>query len=261
MSQSPLRFEVDQDVAIVTLDRPDAGNAINLPLARALEEAAIRCETDDAIRCVVITGTGKLFCGGGDVGEFAQAVDGVSDYLHELAGTLHRAMSRFMRLDKALVTLVNGPAAGAGMSLALAGDVVIAAPSARFVTAYGSLGLTPDGGMTWLLPRLVGMRLAQDMLINNRIVKASEALTLGMVTQLAEEGQLYETGMAQARKLAAGPVAAIGGVKRLLLDTFRETYENQLDNELGHISAAGGGVEGREGVDAFIAKRAADFKG
>jgi 2-(1,2-epoxy-1,2-dihydrophenyl)acetyl-CoA isomerase len=129
------------------------------------------------------------------------------------------------------------------------------------VAAYGSLGLTPDGGMTWLLPRLVGLRMAQDLLINNRLIKAPEALELGMISQLAEEGELHTTGMAVAAKLAAGPVAAVGGVKRLLLDTFRETYEDQLDHELDSICAAGGRPEGREGVSAFIAKRTPDFKG
>jgi len=146
MTQSPLRVAIDGDVALLTLDRPEAGNAINLPLARALVEAAIRCESDAAIRCVVITGQGRLFCGGGDVSEFAAAGDDVSAYIRDLASTLHRAVVRLMRMEKPLVTLVNGPAAGAGMSLALAGDIVLATQSARFSAAYGAIGLTPDGG-------------------------------------------------------------------------------------------------------------------
>ncbi|MFP5433751.1 MAG: enoyl-CoA hydratase/isomerase family protein, partial [Alphaproteobacteria bacterium] len=151
-----IAFTVEDGIGRITLDRPEAGNAITLPLARALLAAAIRCQTDAAIRCIVLTGNGRLFCAGGDVQLLAGAGDKRSEVLSELIATFHAAVARLARAPKPLVTLVNGPAAGAGFSLAMLGDVVIGARSAHFTAAYGAIGLTPDGGLSWLLPRLVG---------------------------------------------------------------------------------------------------------
>src|SRR3546814_7158549 len=137
MSDAPSLRSINSAAATLTFNRPQAGNAIDLPLARARLQAAIRCDTDPAIRCVVLTGAGKLFCGGGDVQAFSAAGDQVSSYLSELAGTLHIAVTRLMRMAKPLLVLVNGPAAGAGLSLAICGDMVLAARSAHFTAAYG----------------------------------------------------------------------------------------------------------------------------
>lgn len=143
----PVLLSKDGPIARITLNRPDAANAVDLDLARALLQATISCDHDPAIRCVVLTGAGKLFCGGGDVGRFEALGDDVPAFLSELAGTLHMATSRLMRMAKPVLVLVNGPAAGAGLSLALCGDIVIAARSAHFTAAYGAVGLSPDGGM------------------------------------------------------------------------------------------------------------------
>lgn len=261
MSDSPLLIDVIDEVAWLTLNRPEAGNAIDLPMARALVEASIRCQTDASIRCVVLTGSGRLFCTGGDVGLFASAGDQVSALLSELAGTLHMALARFARMAKPLLVLVNGPAAGAGLSLAICGDVVLASRSAHFTAAYGTLGLTPDGGVSWVLPRLVGLRKAQEILLTNRRIKADEAEAIGLVTRLVDDGDLLGEGRATAEQLAGSAVAAVGAARALLQDSFSSGYETQLEREARAISAAGGGLECREGLAAFFDKRVPDFKG
>lgn len=261
MSAAPLIVEVADGVAWLTLNRPEAGNAIDLPMARALVDASIRCQTDAAIRCVVLTGSGRLFCTGGDVGLFASAGDQVSALLSELAGTLHIALARLARMPKPLLVLVNGPAAGAGLSLSIGGDVVLAARSAHFTAAYGAIGLTPDGGMTWALPRLVGLRKAQEIILTNRRIQSGEAETIGLVTRLVDDEALLEEGRATAAQLANAAVGAVGAARALLQESFSSGYETQLEREARAISAAGASTECREGLAAFFAKRPPDFKG
>jgi 2-(1,2-epoxy-1,2-dihydrophenyl)acetyl-CoA isomerase len=250
-----ISFALEKGIATLTLDRTQQGNTIDLPMARALLEAALRCDEDDAIRCVVITGRGKLFCGGGDIVSFAQAGDSIGSFLSELAGTLHMALSRFLRMRKPLVTLVNGPAAGAGMSLAIAGDVAIAARSAHFTAAYGALGLSPDGGMSWRLPRLVGLRLAQDIILTNRRVTSEEAAAIGLVSRAIEDDALAEAGAKVAAELAASPTAALGAARNLLLDSFETPLEGQLEREARSIATLGRSAETRGRVAAFLAGR------
>ena len=254
-------FSVDAGIARITLDRPDAGNAITLPLARALLAAALRCEYDQAVRCVVVSGNGRLFCAGGDVQLLAGAGDKRAEVLSELIATLHAAVQRLARAPKPLVTLINGPAAGAGFSLAMLGDVVIAGRSAHFTAAYGAIGLTPDGGLSWFLPRLVGLRRAQDIILTNRRIKADEAEAIGLVTRVVDDAALADEGAAMAEKLAAGPVAALGAARALLSDSFERSFETQLDRELRFMATAGASAESDEGLAALLAKRAPDFKG
>ena len=261
MSASPVLVEVNDGIAWITLNRPDAGNAIDLAMARALVDAAILCQTDVAIRCVVLTGSGRLFCVGGDVGLFASAGDRVSALLSELAGTLHMALARFARMAKPLLVLVNGPAAGAGLSLAISGDVVLAARSAYFTAAYGAIGLTPDGGMSWLLPRVVGLRKAQEIILTNRRIKSEEAEAIGLVTRLVNDEMLAAEGKTTATMLAGSAVAALGAARALLQESLSASYETQLEREARAITAAGAGAECREGLAAFFAKRSPDFKG
>jgi 2-(1,2-epoxy-1,2-dihydrophenyl)acetyl-CoA isomerase len=261
MSEPVLLVDVADGVARLTLNRPDAGNAVDLSLARALVEASIRCATDASIRCVVLTGAGRLFCAGGDVVAMQAAGDGAAALLSELAGTFHMALARFARMPKPFVTLVNGPAAGGGFGLALSGDVVLAGRSAHFTPAYGLIGLVPDGGLSWLLPRLVGMKRAQEIVITNRRVKAEEAEAIGMVTRAVDDDALAAEGDAIARKLSEGATHALGVTRAMLLDGAAATYEAQLEAEVRGISAAGAGGEAREGLAALLAKRAPDFKG
>lgn len=257
----PLLFERDGAIATLTLNRPDVGNSLNLEFARALLEASIRCDSDPSIRCVVMTGAGRMFCAGGDISTFSTACEAAPQMLSELAGTLHLAMSRFARMAKPLLTLVNGPAAGVGLSLALAGDIVIAARAAHFTAAYTAIGLTPDGGMSWLLPRLVGLRKAQEMILTNRRVGADEAQTLGLVTRVVDDAALTDEGRATAATLSRAAVGALGASRALLLESFGAGIETQMEKEARAIAAAGGGVESREGIAAFLAKRKPNYEG
>ncbi|HJQ16004.1 MAG TPA: enoyl-CoA hydratase/isomerase family protein [Allosphingosinicella sp.] len=255
----PLLFEQDRGIARLTLNRPEHANSIDLAMTRALLEAAIRCDTDPTIRCVVLTGTGRLFCAGGDIDAFVSAGEGIPALLSETAGTLHLAMSKLARMEKPLVGLVNGPAAGAGLSLAILGDVVIAARSAHFTVAYSGIGLTPDGGCTWLLPRLIGLRKAQEMIITNRRVKSDEAERLGLVTRVVDDDALALEGEKIATELCRSAVSSLGVARGLLLESFNGGLESHMEREARAIAAAGSGPESREGISAFLAKRKPEF--
>jgi len=259
MSDTPIRLEIENEVARIVLNRPDAGNAIDLPMARALLQSVITCDHDPAIRCVVLTGAGRMFCAGGDIGGFQAAGDAADAYLSELAGMVALSVSRLARMDKPLLVLVNGPTAGAGLSLALAGDLVLAVRTAHFTSAYTGIGLVPDCGLTWWLPRVVGYRRAQEMMLTNRRVGAEEAVAIGLITRCVDD--LDAAGHEAATSLAVSPVRAASAVRRLLLGSFATSLETQCELEGRAIAAAGVGAEGREGVAAFLAKRKPDFKG
>ncbi|RSU55135.1 enoyl-CoA hydratase/isomerase family protein [Sphingobium yanoikuyae] len=259
-SGSGVALAIADGIARITLDRPAVGNAIDLPLARALLDAAIRCEGDAAVRCVVLTGSGKLFCAGGDVALMGGAGAQLPTVLAELIATFHAAVTRLARMAKPLLTLVNGPAAGAGFSLAILGDVVLSARSAHYTAAYGAIGLTADGGLSWLLPRLVGLRRAQEIILTNRRIKSEEAEAIGLVTRLVDDDALEAEGLALAARLADAPTAAYGAARTLLHDSFDTGFETQLDRELRSMAVAGAG-EAQEGLAALLAKRPPNFRG
>lgn len=252
---APVEFSCADKIATLTLSRPNHGNTIDPAMALALLQAAERCDDDADIRCVILTGRGKLFCGGGDVGAFAEAGANAPAFLRDLAGTLHAAIVRLMRMRKPLITLVNGPAAGAGMSLAMIGDFALAARSAHFSAAYTALGLSPDGGMSWLLPRVVGLRRAQEIILSNRRVSSDEAERIGLVTRTVEDEQLAATGAEITARLVAEPVAALGAARGLLLESYDSTLETHLEREMRSIAELGGSDESRRRVAAFAARR------
>jgi 2-(1,2-epoxy-1,2-dihydrophenyl)acetyl-CoA isomerase len=245
----------------ITLNRPDAGNAINMTVAKELALAARQVAADPTVRCVVLTGAGRLFCAGGDVGGMDAAGDKASQYLRELADSLHGAIETFTTMAKPFVVVVNGSAAGAGLSLALLGDVVIASRSAHFTAAYTSIGLTPDGGMSWLLPRIVGLRRAQAMILTNQRVGAEEAERLDLITKVVDADRLVSEADQIVDRLAAAPTAAIGAARQLILQGASSTLREHLDREAETIAVAGGLSEAREGMSAFLDRRKPDFKG
>jgi 2-(1,2-epoxy-1,2-dihydrophenyl)acetyl-CoA isomerase len=258
--EPPLLFTRENGIARLTLNRPQAGNAIDVPLARALMEAAFDCDEDEAIRCVLLTGNGRMFCAGGDITGFAGAGARSPVLLKELTAYIHSAASRFSRMAKPMVTAVNGPAAGAGLGFSLLGDIAIAAKSAHFTMAYTAIGLSPDAGATWLLPRLIGLRRAQEMTLLNKRVSADEAAEIGLITRVVADDALAITANEIAEKLAASATRAIGRSRNLLLCSFGNALEEQLELEARGIAAGGRDPEGKEGIAAFLAKRKPDFR-
>jgi len=259
MSGSAITMRIEAGVAWLTLSRPEQRNAVGPDLAQSLHEFAERCADDIAIRCVVLTGSGRFFCVGGDIDLFAGAGEDVEVMVLALAHRLHAGLLRLATMDKPLVIAVNGPAAGAGLSLAISGDIVVAAQSAHFTAAYSAVGLTPDGGATWWLPRLIGMRRAQDMVMTNRRVSADEALAIGLVTQVVPDEDLETTARQIAASFAAGPVRAYAKCRALLLASADQALAPQLEAEAASIAAACAGAEGREGVAAVAEKRSPVF--
>ncbi len=262
MTEAPaVIVEVAKGVAWLTLNRPESRNAVGPELSQALHEAAVRCADDPDVRCVVLTGSGKFFCVGGDVELFAQVGDRAGETVGALARTFHAGVLRLATMPKPLITAINGPAAGAGLSLAVLGDIAIAARSAQFAVAYSAIGLTPDGGASWMLPRLIGLRRAQEMMLTNRRVGAEEAVTMGLVTRTVADDDLIATVRETADAFAQGAVGALAACRKLLHDGAVIGLAAQLDAEAAAIAAASGSAEGREGVAAFIGKRRPAFPG
>ena len=256
-----LRFELKGNVAWITLDRPQALNALNCQMSLELMHAAIACDEDAAVRCVVLTGSGKGFCAGGDLAEFAGKGDGVAAHIKEMTVYLHAAISRFARMRAPMIAAVNGVAAGAGFSLMLAPDLAIAAKSARFTLAYTRAGLVPDGSSTYYLARTVGLRRAQELALTNRLLGAEEALAWGLVNKVVDDAALLPEVEALAQSLADGPTRALGLAKRLEREGLDNTLETQMELEARAIAEAGASADGREGIAAFLAKRKPSFTG
>lgn len=261
MQFKTLLFDVRENVAHVTLNRPEAANAINLELAKELMYALMQCDEDPQIRAVLISGSGPLFCAGGDVKSFVEKGDDLPNYLKEITVHLHGAMSYLVRMDPPVVAAVHGSAAGAGMSLACACDMTLAAESARFTLAYTRIGLSPDGGATYTLTRLVGLKRTLELALTNRLLSAEEALNWGIVTRVVPEKDLIQEATELAELLAAGPTRAFGTTKRLVQSGLAESFEGQMKNESRSISEMARTSDGHEGISAFLGKRTPNFKG
>jgi len=261
MDYRSLRFELQDQVARITLNRPDAANGLDAEMGRELMHAAIRCSEDRAVRAVLLTGAGRMFSAGGDLKSFATQGDALSAHLKELAGSLHMAISRFVRMDAPFIVAVNGAVGGGGMSFVLAADLVLAAESAKFTMAYTRAGLSPDGGSTYFLPRIVGVRRALELALTNRVLSAREAEQWGLVTRVVPDASLATEAQSLAAALARGATRAYGAAKRLLHHSMSESLETQMELEAQAIAEQARGADAREGIAAFIAKRAPQFAG
>ncbi|MBV6423045.1 MAG: 1,2-epoxyphenylacetyl-CoA isomerase [Steroidobacteraceae bacterium] len=250
--------EVSDHVAVVTLNRPDTANTLDLAMGRDLLAAALRCEADPAVRAVVLTGAGKAFCFGGDLRGMIAGGMPAEPYLKELTTHLHAAVARFMRMDAPVVVAVNGTAAGAGVGLVAMADLAILAEGAKISLAYTGVGLTPDGGTSFLLPRTVGAKRAMELILTNRALSAAEALDWGLVNQVVPDAEVFTRARELARKLAAGPRGAFGKAKRLHAAALG-ALETQMSLESESIAAQAAGAEGREGISAFLEKRKPQF--
>lgn len=261
MQYSTILFDVRENVAHITLNRPEAANSINLEMGRDLMQAMLECSEDRSIRAVVITGTGSIFCSGGDLKSFTAHGKRLPYHLKEVTTYLHAAISRLTRMDPPVVAAVNGFAAGAGMSLACACDIVVAAESARFTMAYTRVGLTPDGSSTYFLPRIVGLKRALELTLTNRVLSAQEALDYGIVTRVVPDAELLAQTETISIQLAAGPTKALGASKRLLHGGWTETLETQMEHESQAIATIAHTADASEGITAFMEKRTAEFVG
>jgi 2-(1,2-epoxy-1,2-dihydrophenyl)acetyl-CoA isomerase len=261
MSKKKVLMEKRDGIARITLNRPDESNPMDNEGIKLLFDYAIEIDEDPSIRAVLLTATGDFFSSGGDLKFFHENADRVAHLLKEGTTYLHAAQSRFARMAAPVVIAINGIAAGGGASLAFCGDIVLAAESASFTMGYTAAGLSPDGSSTYYLPRLAGLRRAQELFLTNRRFSAAEAAEWGLVTRVVPDEKLMEEAEALVTKLAAGPTQAFGSVKALLADTFQNPIETQIELETRHIAANGKGHDGREGVAAFVAKRKPEFKG
>lgn len=258
MSYQTLSFDQSGPITRITLNRPDAANGMNDAMTAELADAAARCDVA-ATKVVVITGAGRFFCAGGDLKAMAASPLGPGPFVQGIADDLHRAISRFARMDAVVITAVNGTAAGAGFSLAVSGDLVVAADSASFTMAYTRAGLSPDGSASYYLPRLIGVRRTQDLMLTNRKLTAADAEQWGLVNYVVDGAELGAKVDALANEIAAGAKGSNGAVKKLVLASFGNDLEAQMDLEGRLIAANADSADGREGIEAFLNKRAPEF--
>ena len=261
----PLRtvlLDFTDGVATLRLNRPDKGNAIDVDMAADLAEAATQIAERTDIRAVLIAGNGPNFTVGGDLSLFAgTAREQLPDRLRRMIDSYHLAIERLTSIDAPVVAAVRGGAGGGGLGLLYAADIVVAADDARFALGYGALGLTADGGNTWFLPRMVGMRRAQQLFLLNRRLTAQEAYEFGLVSRLAPSDAVETEAATLAATLATGPTRAYGAVRRMLRQSFETGLSDQLDAEKDSLIAASRTDDAQEGIAAFVAKRRPQFRG
>lgn len=260
MSYSSIEFTIERHVAVIRLNRASDGNAITVEMANELLEAVTDCESNSSVRAVVLTGTGKMFCAGGDLKEFSRQGDKAGRYTQAVTHAFHAAISRMNWMDAPVVAAINGTAAGAGFSLALATDLAVAAESARFTMAYTRAGLSPDGSSTFFLARHVGMRRAKELALLNPVLSAKQAMDIGLLNRVVPDTEVFDTSMAIAQELAKGARAAQGEAKRLILAGVTESLETQMESETRAIARMADSADGREGIAAFTLKRPPSFQ-
>lgn len=264
MAEETVRLSVQDSVATVTMNRPEVLNALNLSSGEQLIRTIETCRDDDRVRAVVLTGAGRGFCAGGDVKAMWEGLregKDPSNFFRDLTVPLHRLILDLRGMEKPVIAAINGATGGAGMSLAAACDLRLAAETATFRQAYTSIGLTPDGGWTALMPRLIGPAKAMELLLLDPVLDAREALALGLVHEVMPATGLMERANAVAARLAHGPSSAFGGAKALVNAAVFPNLGAQLEQERQRIIVQGGTADFREGVSAFVEKRTARFTG
>jgi 2-(1,2-epoxy-1,2-dihydrophenyl)acetyl-CoA isomerase len=256
-----VQVERNGGVATIRMNRPDRLNAYNEEMGAELLSAVSGAAADPAVRCLVLTGTGKAFSAGGDVELFAAFQDEGPGKFLGLAIGLHALVATLRRAPKPVVAAVNGVSAGAGFSMALACDVAVASASARFTLGYQNIGLSPDGGMTFFLARAVGAQRAMEMTLFSRVLSAEQAAAWGLVQEVFPD-EAFAAGVgALAERLASGPTVAYARAKELYNRALSQPLEAQLEEERQNISRCAGTGDFREGIRAFLGKRPARFEG
>jgi len=252
-----IRYAADEGIARLTFARPDASNSLDLPTARSFAAAVAQAAADPDVRVVLLSGDGDRFCAGGDVASMAAASD-QSAYLLELASTLDQALFDLTATPKPVVAAVQGAAAGAGLAVVLAADVIVSASNTKYLTAYAGVGLTPDCGLSWQLPRAVGQQRALELALTGRILSAEEARDWGLVTTVVDAEGLLEKATSVASKLAASSPYALGQAKRLIRSAWAVSRAESGADEARTISRAVATAEAQLLVEKFVSGYAPD---
>ena len=263
MSYQTIQFEMRGSICLLTLNRPDRLNALTVEVASDFNEA-VREALEKGARVIVLTGAGRAFCAGGDLREMQEIASRegrVEAFFDEPLRILNESILLIRRTPVPFIAAVNGVASGGGCNLALACDVIIAAESAKFNQAFIKIGLVPDCGGTFMLPRLVGLKRAAELMFTGDLITAQRAAEMGMINSVAADGELMSQVMAMAEKLANAPTAAIGHIKGLLEASAKNDYGSQLDLERRAQIEAGKTKDFAEGVSAFSEKRPPRFVG
>jgi 2-(1,2-epoxy-1,2-dihydrophenyl)acetyl-CoA isomerase len=248
-------------VAHLRLVRVDARNAIDRRWVAEFDATVAAVEADGSVRAVLISAAGPAFTVGGDLAHFAADLDRLAPELDDLITVYHATLVRLANLPAPVICAVHGAAAGGGLGLLWCSDVVIAADDAVLATGFGELALSGDGGSSWFLPRLVGMRRAKEMELFNRVLKAHEALEWGLVSRVVPRDELETEALETATRLAAGPTVAYGEIRRLLLRSLSADLADQLEAERRAIVRCGETADAREGITAFLERRPPSFEG
>lgn len=256
---SSILYEVVNNVARITLNRPEKYNSFNLEMALLLQQRLDEAAADEQVRCILLTGSGKGFCAGQDLGETDNPAQ--LDFQQIITERYNPIILRLRRMEKPVVTAVNGVAAGAGANLALAGDIVLAKKSSVFVQAFINIGLIPDCGGTFVLPRLVGLQRALALCITGDKVNGDEAVAMGMIYRAFPDDTFEAECRQLAEKLALMPTKGIALTKQLMNGSFDNTLEQQLEQEMRLQVEAGKTADFAEGVQAFLEKRKPLFQG
>jgi 2-(1,2-epoxy-1,2-dihydrophenyl)acetyl-CoA isomerase len=256
---SPILFQIENNVAYITLNRPDKLNSFNREMALAMQHVLDECTINDTIRAIVITGAGKGFCAGQDL---AEVVDPQGPGMNRILSEHYNPIiQRIYDLPKPVLAIVNGVAAGAGANIALCCDIVIAAASSSFIQAFSKIGLIPDSGGTFTLPRLIGWQKASALMMLGDKVTAQEALQLGMIYKVVEDGALAEQSKKIGEQLAQMPTQALAYIKAALHASANNDMPTQLALEDTLQQKAAATEDFKEGVSAFLEKRAPVYRG
>jgi len=253
-------LDFDGAVAILKLDHQEVMNAVSMDMLGGLGEALDAIDDKrDEVRCLVLTGAGRAFCTGANLQ--GRNKPGKSNAGQSLEIGFHPFLRRLRRLHCPIVSAVNGPAAGAGMSFALMGDMIVCARSSYFLQAFRRIGLVPDCGSTWLLPRMIGKARSVELSLMGERLPAEKALEWGLVNRICDDAVLMEEAMKLAHDLANGPTIALSLIRKLYWDSPENSFEDQLNLEYESQRIAGAAEDFKEGVAAFLEKRPAKFKG
>lgn len=262
MTFTTINYTVEDGVAVLTLNRPDCLNSFNAEMHGEVREALKCAANDKLVRCVVLTGAGRGFCAGQDLGDRNVAADAEMPDLGESVEKNYNPLIRaLMGMEKPIICAVNGVAAGAGANIALACDIVVAAESASFIEVFCNIGLIPDSGGTWNLPRAVGLPRAKGLALLGEKLPAKKAEEWGLIWKCVEDDNLMDDVMAMARRLATQPTKGLGLIKKALNESTANSYHHQLELEKEYMRQAGRTHDYREGVAAFMEKRKPEFKG